>query len=102
MAINDSMAAVAEHSMVKATTPFIIAFLIGAVSWMFSSVIDLQNQMTLLADGKFAHLEEKLDALSIKVEKTNTLVTDLRIASSSSRYQTSERAGRDDGVKRDH
>jgi hypothetical protein len=70
MAVHDSMAAVAEHSMVKATTPFIIAFLIGAVSWMFSSVIDLQNQMTLLSEGKFAHLEEKLDALSLQVEKT--------------------------------
>ena len=102
MAVHDSMAAVAEHSMVKATTPFIIAFLIGAVSWMFSSVIDLQNQMTLLSEGKFAHLEEKLDALSLQVEKTNTLVTDLRIASSSVRYQTSERAGRDDGTKRLH
>jgi hypothetical protein len=52
--------------------------------------------MTLLSEGKFAHLEEKLDALSLQVEKTNTLVTDLRIASSSNRHPLSERAGRDD------
>ena len=88
MAVHDSMAAVAEHSMVKAATPFIIAFLIGAVSWMFSSIIDLQNQMILLSEGKFAHLEEKLDVLSLQVEKTNSLVTDLRIASSSRRHPT--------------
>ena len=82
MAIQQQMQAVSEHSLVRAITPFVVAFLIGAVSWMFSSVVDLQNQMILLADGKFANLEEKLDKLAQQVEKTNTLVTDLRIASS--------------------
>ena len=82
MAIQEQMQAVSEHSIVKAITPFIVAFLIGAVSWMFSSVVDLQNQMILLADGKFANLEEKLDKLAKQVDRTNTLVTDLRIASS--------------------
>ena len=82
MAIQQQMQAVSEHSIVKAITPFIVAFLIGAVSWMFSSVVDLQNQMILLADGKFANLEEKLDKLAKQVDRTNTLVTDLRIASS--------------------
>ena len=82
MAIQQQMQAVSEHSLVRAITPFVVAFLIGAVSWMFSSVVDLQNHMILLADGKFANLEEKLDKLTQQVEKTNTLVTDLRIASS--------------------
>ena len=82
MAIQEQMQAVSEHSIVKAVTPFVVAFLIGAVSWMFSSVVDLQNQMILLADGKFANLEEKLDKLAKQVDRTNTLVTDLRIASS--------------------
>jgi len=82
LAIQQQMQAVSEHSLVRAITPFVVAFLIGAVSWMFSSVVDLQNQMILLADGKFANLEEKLDKLTQQVEKTNTLVTDLRIASS--------------------
>jgi len=82
LAIQQQMQAVSEHSIVKAITPFVVAFLIGAVSWMFSSVVDLQNQMILLADGKFANLEEKLDKLAKQVDRTNTLVTDLRIASS--------------------
>lgn len=82
MAIQEQMQAVSEHSIVKAVTPFVVAFLIGAVSWMFSSIVDLQNQMILLADGKFANLEEKLDKLAEQVDRTNTLVTDLRIASS--------------------
>lgn len=82
MAIQEQMQAVSEHSIVKAVTPFVVAFLIGAVSWMFSSIVDLQNQMILLADGKFANLEEKLDKLGKQVDRTNTLVTDLRIASS--------------------
>jgi hypothetical protein len=82
LAIQEQMQAVSEHSIVKAVTPFVVAFLIGAVSWMFSSIVDLQNQMILLADGKFANLEEKLDKLAKQVDRTNTLVTDLRIASS--------------------
>jgi|TARA_R110000851_G_scaffold14377_2_gene48706 uncharacterized sodium:solute symporter family permease YidK len=80
VAIHNSVAAVAEHSMVKAMSPFIIAFLIGAVSWMFSSVIDLQNQMTLFSEGKLKHLEQQMDKLSQQVDVTNSLVTDIRIA----------------------
>ena len=94
MAIQHQTQAVSEHSMVKAATPFIVALLIGTVSWIFSSVMDLQNQMTLLSDGKFAHLEEKLDDLAVQVDRTNTLVTDLRIASGQGRHPQLREEGR--------
>jgi hypothetical protein len=88
MAIHESMSAVAEHSMVKAVSPFVIAALIGAVSWMFSSITTLQNQMVLFTEGKLAHIEEKLNAVAEDVDDMYDLVTDLRI---NSRPQLRER-----------
>lgn len=81
MAIHDSMSAVAEHSMVKAVSPFVIAALIGAVSWMFSSITTLQNQMVLFTEGKLTHIEEKLNAVAEDVDDMYDLVTELRINS---------------------
>jgi hypothetical protein len=81
MAIHNSMSAVAEHSVVKAVTPFVIAALIGATSWMFSSITTLQNQMILFTEGKLTHIEEKLTAVAEDVDDMYDLITDLRINS---------------------
>ena len=81
MAIHDSMTAVAEHSMVKAISPFVIAALIGATSWMFSSITTLQNQMILFTEGKLTHIEQKLTAVAEDVDDMYELITDLRINS---------------------
>jgi hypothetical protein len=81
MAIHDSMSAVAEHSIVKAVSPFLIAGLIGSVSWMFSSITTLQNQMILFTEGKLTHIEQKLTAVAEDVDDMYELITDLRINS---------------------
>jgi hypothetical protein len=81
MALHESMSAVAEHSMVKALSPFVIAALIGATSWMFSSITTLQNQMVLFTEGKLTHIEEKLNAVAEDVDDMYDLVTELRINS---------------------
>ena len=79
MAINGTMAAVAEHSLVKALTPFIVAALIGFSGWVFSSVMSLQQEVKLISDGSIQHLEEKVDHLSERIDEMTTILTDLRV-----------------------
>ncbi len=80
MAINGTMAAVAEHSLVKALTPFIVAALIGFSGWVFSSVMSLQQEVKLISDGSIQHLEEKVDHLSERIDELAATLTDLRVS----------------------
>ena len=80
MAINGTMAAVAEHSLVNALTPFVVAALIGFSGWVFSSVMSLQQEVKLISDGSIQHLEEKVDHLSERIDEMTTILTDLRVS----------------------
>ena len=68
-----------DHQLVKIATPLALAALIGAVTWMFTSVIDLQNRMTLFSKGKVINIEQKLNAVSDDVDDMWELITELRI-----------------------
>ena len=80
MNMNGTMASVAEHSIVKAVTPFIVAALIGFSGWVFSSVMSLQQEVKLLNDGTIHNLEEKVDGLSARIDEMNKILTDLRVS----------------------
>ena len=78
--MNGTMSAVAEHSLVKALTPFVVAALIGFSGWVFSSVMSLQQEVKLISDGSIQHLEEKVDHLSERIDEMTTILTDLRVS----------------------
>ena len=78
--VNGTMSAVAEHSLVKAATPFVVAALIGVTGWGFSSIMSLQQDMKLLRDGSIHNLEEKVDGLSVRIDAMNVILTDLRVS----------------------
>ena len=79
MAIHDSMSSVAEHSLVRAATPFVVAGILATTSWLFSSVMSLEQQVRLLNDGTVYNLEEKVDKLSDKIDMLDETLTDLRV-----------------------
>ena len=68
-----------DHQLVKIATPLALAALIGAVTWMFTSVIDLQNRMTLFSKGKVINIEQKLNSVSDDVDDMWDKITELRI-----------------------
>ena len=78
--VNGTMSAVAEHSLVRAVTPFVVAALIGVTGWGFSSILSLQQDMKLLRDGSIHNLEEKVDGLSERIDAMNVILTDLRVS----------------------
>ena len=80
MAISDQMSAVAEHSIVKIATPFLVAGIIALTTWLFSSVMSLEQQVKLLSDGTVHSLEEKVQGLSNRIDTMNVILTDLRVS----------------------
>ncbi len=79
MAIHDSMSSVAEHSLVRAATGFVVAGILATTSWLFSSVMSLEQQVRLLNDGTVLNLEEKVHKLSDKIDMLDETLTDLRV-----------------------
>ena len=77
---SSSISAIAEHSLVKAATPFIVAGICGFCAWLFTSVMSLEQQVKLLNEGTVHNLEEKVDGLSIKIDQMHVILTDLRVS----------------------
>ena len=75
-----SLSAIAEHSLVKAATPFIVAGICGFCAWLFTSVMSLEQQVKLLNEGTVHNLEEKVDGLATKIDAMNVILTDLRVS----------------------
>jgi len=78
-AMGESMSSVAEHSMVKAATPFVVAAILGLCGWLFTSVMSLEQQVRLLNEGTVLNLEKKVDKLSDKIDMLDETLTDLRV-----------------------
>jgi len=72
-----TMQNIAEHSMFKAALPIVCAALIGSITWIFVTVMDLDKILHKVEQSEIPHADiakgyEKIEAL----EK---LMTDLRI-----------------------
>ena len=78
--VNGTMSAVAEHSLVKAATPFVVAGILALSTWLFTSVMSLEQQVKLLNEGTVHNLEEKVDGLSARIDAMNVILTDLRVS----------------------
>ena len=74
------MSAIAEHTMVKTATPFLVAGICALCTWLFTSVMSLEQQVKLLNEGTVHNLEEKVDKLSEKIDVMNVTLTDLRVS----------------------
>ena len=76
MAINGTIGAIAEHSLVKAVTPFLVAGICALCTWLFTSVLSLEQQVKLLNEGTVHNLEEKVDGLSVRIDEMNKIFYD--------------------------
>ena len=80
MAINGTIGAITEHSLVRASMPFLVAAIVGVCGWLFTSVMSLEQQVKLLNEGTVHNLEEKVDGLSERIDAMNEILTDLRVS----------------------
>ena len=72
--------AVSEHNLVKASVPFVVAAILGFCSFLFTSVMSLEQQVKLLNEGTVHNLEEKVDGLADRIDEMNKILTDLRVS----------------------
>ena len=80
MAVNGTIGAITEHTFVKATMPFLVAGICALCTWLFTSVLSLEQQVKLLNEGTVHNLEEKVDGLSARIDAMNVTLTDLRVS----------------------
>lgn len=86
MPTKNNIEAIAEHHLVKILTPLLLTLVIGSVTFLFSSIIDLKNEMVLI-ESKKDTIEEKIDDLDDDMESVREMVTDLRISSGRERRE---------------
>ena len=80
MAVNRTIGAITEHTFVKATMPFLVAGICAICTWLFTSVLSLEQQVKLLNEGTVHNLEEKVDGLADRIDEMNKILTDLRVS----------------------
>ena len=74
-----TMQQVAEHSLFKAALPLVCAALIGSISWIFVSVMDLDKLVHKIEDSEIPQINQDLAQGYKKIEELEKQMTDLRI-----------------------
>ena len=74
----NAMQAMADHALIKTFTPLVVAMLIGLVTWLFSSLLDVQEEVAEL-NIHIKHLHMAEEQFGKQMEKVEATLTDLRI-----------------------
>ena len=74
-----SMQAVAEHQLFKAALPIVAAALIGTVTWLFVTVMDLDKVQHRIEDSEIPQINQDVANGYKKLDDLEKELTDLRI-----------------------
>ena len=74
-----TMQQVAEHSLFKAALPLVCAALVGSISWIFVSVMDLDKLVHKIEDSEIPQINKDIALGYKKIEELEKRMTDLRI-----------------------
>ena len=73
------MQSIAEHSLFKAALPLICAALIGSITWIFVTVMDLDKTLHRVELSEIPQINADIAKGYEKIEELEKLMTDLRI-----------------------
>ena len=74
-----SMQQIAEHSLFKAALPLICAALIGSITWIFVTVMDLDKILHRVEESEIPQINADIAKGYEKIEELEKLITGLRI-----------------------
>ena len=74
-----TMQAVAEHQLFKAALPIVAAALIGSVTWLFVTVLELDKIQHRIEDSEIPQINQDLANGYKKIEELEKQMTDMRI-----------------------
>ena len=75
-----TMQSIAEHSLFKAALPIICAALIGSITWIFVTVMDLDKVLHRVEESEIPQINADLANGYKKIEELEKQITDLRIS----------------------
>ena len=73
------MQSVAEHSLFKAALPLVCAALIGSITWLFVTVMDLDKLLHKIEDSEIPQINKDLADGYKKLDELEKQMTDMRI-----------------------
>ena len=73
------MQSVAEHSLFKAALPLVCAALIGSITWLFVTVLDLDKVLHRVEDSEIPQINKDIMLGYKKIEELEKQMTDMRI-----------------------
>ena len=74
-----TMQSIAEHSLFKAALPIICAALIGSITWIFVTVMDLDKVLHRVEDSEIPQINKDIAIGYKKIEELEKQMTDMRI-----------------------
>ena len=74
-----TMQSVAEHSLFKAALPLVCAALVGSITWIFVTVMDIDKLVHKIEDSEIPQINKDIALGYKKIEELEKQMTDLRI-----------------------
>ena len=74
-----SMQAIAEHSLFKAALPLVTVALVGSISWIFVTVMELNKVQHRIEDSEIPQINKDIADGYNKLDELEKQMTDLRI-----------------------
>ena len=74
-----TMGQIAEHSLFKAALPLVCALLIGSISWMFMTVMDLDKNLHRIEQSEIPRINEIFPKQQPTFKELEKMITNLRI-----------------------
>ena len=74
-----TMQAIAEHSLFKAALPIVTVALVGSISWIFVTVMELDKVQHRIEDSEIPQINQDLANGYKKIEELEKQMTDMRI-----------------------
>ena len=74
-----SMQAVAEHQLFKAALPIVAAALIGSVTWLFVTVLELDKIQHRIEDSEIPQINKDIADGYKKLDELEKQMTEMRI-----------------------
>ena len=74
------MQAIAEHSLFKAALPIVTVALVGSISWIFVTVMDLDKVQHRIEDSEIPQINKDIADGYKKLDALEKQMTDMRIS----------------------
>ena len=74
-----TMQAIAEHSLFKAALPIVTAALIGSITWLFVTVLEMDKTLHRIEESEIPQINQDIADGYNKLDELEKQMTDMRI-----------------------